>query len=215
MQSASSKTTTSRGNRRGRRAHRRTTTLRSALSRRGFTLFEMLLVLAVLAAAIGISWPALSRSYQTQRLRQAAEVVQVRMMAARVHALDTGLTYQFRCEPGGRRFVAIPAEQDPNATSTSSGETVETPKMGGLLPETVQFVADSPGGGGIVHLSDNDLKGLPNAQLYNGAKWGPAILFRADGTATVGEVSLVDKQKQVIRLTVRALTGGVTISSGQ
>lgn len=202
MQSARSEFAASRVRAPRRRARRSRTS-------RGFTLFEMLLVLAVLAAAIAISWPALSRSYQSQRIRQSAEEVQVRIMATRVHALDTGLTYQFRYEPGGRRFVGIPAEQD-----VEGSDAAATPKVSGMLPETVQFVAETHGLT-TTHLSDNDLKGIPNLQLFHGANWGPAILFRPDGTATAADVNLTDKQKQLMRLSIRALTGGVTISTVQ
>ena len=185
---------------------------RTGQHRRGFTILEMVLVLAVLLIAVGISWPAVQRSYESQQLRQSAELVQVRMMAARVHALDTGILYQFRYEPGGRRFLAVPCEQDP-ATAGSLAEGTATPKLAGMLPQSVQFDADIPSQQNLTHIADSDLVGLPDAGLYQGANWGPPILFHSDGTASAAAVRLIDKQKQSLRLIVRPLTGGVTISA--
>ena len=178
--------------------------------RRGFTILEMLLVLAVLLIAVGISWPAVQRSYESQQLRQAAEVVQVRMMAARVHALDTGIMYQFRYEPGGRRFLAVPCDQDP-AAAGSIAEGTAIPKLAGMLPESVQFDSDIPSQQNLTHVAVADLSGLPDSDLYQGASWGPPIMFHPDGTASAAEVRLIDKQKQTLRLVVRPLTGGVTV----
>ena len=57
-------------------------------ARSGLTLFEMLLVIAVLAVAAGLSWPSIARIYALQQIREGAEMVQVRLASAR--ALLTG-----------------------------------------------------------------------------------------------------------------------------
>lgn len=181
-------------------------------SRLGFTLLEMTLVLAVIVIAVGISWPAVQRAFESQQLRQAAELVQVRMMAARVHALDTGLLYQFRYEPGGGRFIAVPLEQDP-VNSGSVAEGTHIPKISGMLPESVQFVLDVQSQLNMSHVAMADLEGLPDAESFQGVGWGPPVIFRADGTASGGEVHLVDKQKRTLRLVIRPLTGGVAIAA--
>ncbi|MGE5192520.1 MAG: Tfp pilus assembly protein FimT/FimU [Deltaproteobacteria bacterium] len=70
-------------------------------SRGGFTLFELLIILAVLVTVVAVSWPALEQFHLQYQLRQGGALVQARMAGARVHAVDTGVDYQFRFEPGG------------------------------------------------------------------------------------------------------------------
>src|SRR6476646_10768141 len=77
-------------------------------ARPGYTLFELLVVVAILATAVALTWPALERFYLEHRVRQAGQLVQARLAGARVHAVDTGFDYQFRFEPDGQRFLVLP-----------------------------------------------------------------------------------------------------------
>jgi prepilin-type N-terminal cleavage/methylation domain-containing protein len=104
----------------------------------GFTLVEMLLVLAVLMMMAGLVWPSVTRLYSEHSLRQAAEGVRVRLTAARVNAIATGIAYQFRFEPSGRRFVVLPVSSD-DAAGTPGQSTRPAWKVSGALPYKVQF----------------------------------------------------------------------------
>src|SRR5260370_35220797 len=75
---------------------------------RGFTLFELLVVVAILATVVAVSWPALERFHLEYRVRQAGQLVQARLAGTRVHAIDTGYDYQFRFEPDAQRFLILP-----------------------------------------------------------------------------------------------------------
>jgi hypothetical protein len=78
-------------------------------ARRGFTLFDL-----------SIAWPSVNWMYRRQRLEQGAELVRARLGSARVNAVETGLVYQFRFEPGGRRFLILPYDAEAlEATDTS------------------------------------------------------------------------------------------------
>src|SRR5204862_8120765 len=79
--------------------------------RRAFTIFEIWLVLAVMVMIVGLLWPAIENLNTEYSLRQAGQLVQARMAGARVPAIDLGAPYQFRYEPGGRRFLVIPYDQ--------------------------------------------------------------------------------------------------------
>lgn len=178
---------------------------------RGFTLLEMLLVLAVIAVALGFSYPAISRMYQGRRIRQAAELIQVRMMAARVHAVETGIEYQFLVEPDGRRFVAVPLEFDPEIQGEHDERTRE--KLAGFLPDTMRFVLTASAAQ-VLKAPPVNLQGMSGAELFQGANWSPAVTFYADGTATEGQVEIRDKYDQSSHVSVRPLTGGITIAAG-
>lgn len=173
-----------------------------------FTLFEVVLVLVVMVGLLGIAWPSLNRIHDHHRLRQSGELVQVRLMAARVRALETGLIYQFCFEPNGRRFIAAPLEQDP----ANSGGTAPASAVAGMLKAGVSFEAGSWGTG--VPISEVVLNRLPDAAEYQGLTCAGPILFYPDGTALAPAPLVLRSDKQhAVQLTVRSLTGGVTLAA--
>src|SRR5262245_9272864 len=94
---------------------------------RGYTLFELLVVVAILATLVAPAWPALERFYLEYRVRQAGQLVQARLAGTRVHAVDTGFDYQFRFEPEGQRFLVLPYDSQALATlQTASSPTTGT-----------------------------------------------------------------------------------------
>jgi prepilin-type N-terminal cleavage/methylation domain-containing protein len=73
--------------------------LPSPAPRAAFTLLELLLVLALIAAVAALAWPALDRPLATQRLRRAAEQVRMQLIKTRTKAINTGETFSFRYQP--------------------------------------------------------------------------------------------------------------------
>lgn len=172
-----------------------------------FTLLEMILVLTILLAVLTVSYPALNHLYVGHQLRQGADEVQVRLMACRVRAIEAGIAYQFRFEPGGQRFVAVPFD----AAALAGAGASSLWKFGGQLPSTVQFVSDSVFQGAGEELPAALLAGLPNAAEMQGAHWSLPILFKPDGSSNGAQVELKGKDGDTMRVAVRALTGGVTV----
>jgi prepilin-type N-terminal cleavage/methylation domain-containing protein len=186
---------------------RRQRLLCSERSDAAFTLLEMILVLTILLTVLTVSYPALNHLYVVHQLRQGADEVQVRLMACRVRAIEAGLTYQFRFEPGGQRFVAVPYD---SATMTGGSSLW---KHGGELPATVQFVSNSVFPGMGEELPAGLLNGLSNAGEMQGAHWSAPILFKPDGSSSGGVFELKGKDGDIRTVSVRALTGGVTVAS--
>lgn len=170
----------------------------------------MMLVLIVLVATLAISFPSLSRIYGHHQLRQGAELAQVRLTSARVHALESGIIYQFRYEPGGRRFVVLPYEMD-----AVTARTGEASSGGGLYKQADELSANArfASGGGTQNLSDSLLSGMPNAGTLIGVAWSAPILFFPDGTSTSAIIDVADPKGDTVRLSVRSLTGGVTLGT--
>src|SRR5262245_57873290 len=80
-------------------------------SRSGYTLFELLLVLAVLLIVVGLTWSSLAGAYKHQRLASAAHDVRMRLAATRAQAIESGAILQFVYEPGARAYSVLPLEQ--------------------------------------------------------------------------------------------------------
>jgi type II secretion system protein H len=183
------------------------------LRSRGFTLFEMLLVVGLVAVAAALAWPAAQRLYETHPLQQAAEQVRARLAWTRVHALQTGLAYQFRFEPGGSHFLAVP--HLPENAEAADGVSLAMPpdsRFADSLPEGTCFAAvRCP----LERLSSRSLRGLPEAETLRQIAWTPPVLFHPDGRATRAVVTVVDARRQSIALAVNVLTGGVTATGVQ
>ena len=190
--------------------------------RHAFTIFELLIVLAILVTTLAISWPVLDRIHTEYRLRQGGHLVQARLAGARVHAIDTGFDYQFRYEPGGQRFLVIPYDQQALQTTGASGANGPTgagagtrppKKIAGRLPSTqTQFDPGSSGGSVPQSVPAEWLSGIHDADQFTGVSWSVPLLFHADGTATTGQVAIRDKQSRVVTVSIRALTGSVSVS---
>ncbi len=192
----------------------------------GFTMIEMLLVLGVIAVIIAVAWPNVIRLTGQQRLLESGEKVRSLAASARIHAIESGLVYQFRYEPGGRRFVVIPFEREfesvsPDARGTGSSTGLgRFSKAAGLLPEGVSFTAPTlmgststtPSASGGQKIPGELFSGLPDAAKLEQASWSGPILFQSDGTGTDVSFELVDRRNQRVTLTVRGVTGAVTVS---
>jgi hypothetical protein len=181
--------------------------------RAGLTLFEILVVLALLATAMAVSWPAVQRLASRQNLAQAAETARIRLLAARIHAIEQGMPYQFRFEPGGGRFCILPGDSATEPPVAPGGGTVRLPVASGKLPGKVQFDPLEMGtvGGGMI--LETRFVGLPDARDLAVINWSPPIVFEADGSTNDQTIQLSEPSTGVIyRLALRGLTGGILIS---
>jgi len=188
---------------------------------RGFTLVEMLLVLAVLAVFAGMTVPAVMRMFGQQKLTGSAERVRSAIASARIRAIESGLIYQFCCEQNGSRFVVVPYELD-YASSSQGGQAVGVKTLGrayGFLPKTIVFKSVMVRNAGNLtpaassyKLSMPSLEGLPNAGDLASVNWSSPILFHPEGSANVdAEITVGDAKSQQILMRIRAFTGAVTM----
>lgn len=192
-------------------------------------MLEMLLVLIVIGVILAVAWPNVIRLTRQQKLTESAEKVRALLASGRVHAIDSGLVYQFRHEPGGYSFVVVPFEREfeavnPNNQSAGAAEGLgRFSKASGTLPDGVKFTAPSllsPTGSGASgaatglgqKLSSDALSGLPNASKLESVSWSGPILFQPNGTAADASLELVDKYNQRITLHVRGVTGAINVS---
>ncbi|GAB4149492.1 MAG: hypothetical protein Tsb009_23770 [Planctomycetaceae bacterium] len=189
--------------------------------RSGFTLVEMLIVMTVLVIIAGIVLPIMSDQYNEYRLENAATVVHEEFANARTHAVDTGLAYQFRFEPNGRRYLIIPAETDADDANAGQGNGDGTepyrPRVAQSLPDGFEFSIESTDNGTTPNIETEQipeslLAGLPDANELAGVSWSPAIMFYPDGTSQSAQFIIKDSRKQFVRFSVRELTGAVSVS---
>ncbi len=186
----------------------------------GFTLLELLLVLGVLVIIASLSWPRMMRYVQENSLKQNVETVRRELAATRIHAIESGLTYQFRYEPTGQMFLVFPFERPTVPESTDATMTNRIPSeaklktVEGQLSTEFQFepTTDSMGQSmGGQRLNENWLSLLKNGARYTQTAWSPPILFRPSGESQDARLIVRDKSGNTVTLNVRGLTGGVTV----
>jgi prepilin-type N-terminal cleavage/methylation domain-containing protein len=103
---------------------------------RGFTLLEMLIVLAILAAVAAWTWPSMRRQMIDSELRDAGKQVRDQLARARHRAVDTGTLQQFRFQPGQRGFEVTVLPLATLDCNTASTLTVDASAVGGALGTT-------------------------------------------------------------------------------
>lgn len=182
----------------------------------GFTLLEIVLVLSVIVVIISMTWPSLMRYAAQEQLRDAAISVRHELAGCRIHAVENGLVYQFRYEPGGRYYAALPYDRPDTGNSktdvsnsrvkTSNGPAVTLHK----LPETLQFQVkpSQP----VEQLAPEWQAMLSQREPLGIVSWSVPLLFFMDGTSDNATVIVEDQQGNSQTLTLRGLTGGVTSS---
>jgi len=181
--------------------------------RAGFTLFEMLLVLVLVSIMLGLAWPALGRLSTRQQLVQSAELARIRLLTARVHAIEQGLPYQFRFEPGGQRYCILPGDSAAEPALEAGEGTVRLPVASGKLPGRITFddVEMGTTGGGLI--PEPRFSTLPDSRDLAIVNWSPPIVFQSDGTGPDQTLTLSDPgEARSIVIALRGLTGGVIVS---
>jgi len=78
------------------------------MTRRAFTLFELLIVLAVIVMIMGIAMPSVSRMNTRSRLSSAAREFQADLNRARLIAMESGEAHVFHFLPGTGHYEIIP-----------------------------------------------------------------------------------------------------------
>ena len=200
--------------------------------RRAYTLLELLLVLAVILAIAGAVTPTVVERMGDYKLKRGCEMARSAISSSRIHAIDLSSVYQFRFEPNGRRYLAIPTDTEALITSQTGSAAAasqglpRTAIVTGELPEDLSFqavaISTSPSTmpaaatglppGGTDPAWTAAFGHVPNSGNYSSAAWSAPIIFRPDGSAMEAALNVVDKKGEGFQLRVRELTGEVTVS---
>jgi prepilin-type N-terminal cleavage/methylation domain-containing protein len=206
------------------RAHRG-----SVVGRRGFTLLELMLVLAIIAAIGAIAFPAFHGVLDRQRLQASAEKIRLELDRARLLAMKTGQAQMFECAPGQGKFSVHPLTQQSDITNAAEGAKVltqfgtvaETAENGLLLAtdqsalsgdvkeleEKITFVS-------CVVATDSRAYTLAQQSMsgqVSTTNVGQIIVFYPDGSTSNAEVRLQNERGEVRAVRLRGLTGHVKI----
>jgi prepilin-type N-terminal cleavage/methylation domain-containing protein len=177
------------------------------LRRRGLTLFELLLVLAILVLVAAITVPSLASMYSTFRVTSAADAIRAAWARARARAIDDGRQYRFGIVPGtGSYRVAPDGGQFWGGAQSAggSGGAAEPLVIDDTVPEGVLLTAPEMGSG----------SGTGGSSAGGGADangYVPIVVFLPDGRAREDVKMVIGRGRgRSLVLKLRSLTGAVT-----
>jgi prepilin-type N-terminal cleavage/methylation domain-containing protein len=181
---------------------------RPCRSRSGVTLFEMLVVLALLVVAASIAWPAVEGSFQTARLRNAADRLRTVWSEARLEAMRTGTIHEFRYESGGPTYQV----RSWASLATAPAETAAPERPHNDFEAAFAETALPPGVTFATGMQDIDQRAgltaaVTGANVAAEGNYSPPILFYPDGTTVDAVVFLQNERNLYIRVALRSLTG--------
>jgi len=176
--------------------------------RRAFTLFEVMLVMALIVLIAAVSYPSLESMYSYYRVQAAADTLRSSWAEARTHAMEEGRAYRFSIVAGKGNFRVAPdaaeywTDEVPAAADPNNPPLVQS----GALAKGVRFRrADAPSG-------DSDADTALPVDSVASSQWTPLAVFLPDGTAREDVAIVLEgsgARPLVVRL--RALTGGVSV----
>lgn len=173
---------------------------------RGYTLVELLIVLAVVASLAGLSWPAVREMLAKSELRNAARQFRAALVKVRLDAIQSGTVRQLRYRPGRGRFeVSALASLDDEQSGDEPGLAARAPPNGSgedRLGAGVSFQEpDEP--------QPEDRP--PDSAEPETQPWAAPILFYPNGQTSNARVRLEGRRGYHIEVTLRGITGAVTV----
>jgi len=197
------------------------------IARNGFTLLELLLVLALLVMIAALVIPALQLTMKDQRLRKSGDLLRSQMGKARVRAMKTGRMHALWIEPGGDHYRIEPwitgdealegnqaAMQGVGGLAAANSSTLSDPNLmmtEETLPEGILFynaetVQDNRA---ALALQQGASAAAGAAQS---APTAPPILFYPDGTTSSARLAVTDGEGSFVVVAIRGLTGIAQVS---
>jgi prepilin-type N-terminal cleavage/methylation domain-containing protein len=192
--------------------------------RAGYTLFEVILVSAILCSLAMLAVPVFDTMSSSMRLTEAADQIRAAWADARAHAISEGRPYRFSYLPNRGNYRVAPDANDfwssaGTQSTTASGNTPVNQQHAYIgenrLPRGVRLASTDPsapgaGGGGA---TGND-SFLPVGSISPGS-WEKGAVFQPDGSADDLEISFNSRGNRPLILRLRGLTGAVTVRKTQ
>ena len=182
--------------------------------RGGYTLLELMIVLAILLIVSVMATPPLMERLRSGHVQEAAQQVSEVLAAARTYAIDTGVDYNFRFEVGGHVVIAIPAEprETLGNSNGSESDTADFLYRSRTLSDTIVLQYSHGSKSGTVTLKPAALGNLEDSGNLASKSWSEPILFRFDGSSKSTTFRVMDKESRSCDVSVRGLTGAISTS---
>ena len=179
----------------------------------GYTLLELIIVVAILAMVLSLALPTMRKMSYKGRLQDAARQVRIKLVRARLDAIESGQVRLFRYQPGTGYYETLSGSQETDAADALALMTGNHAPIDDRLLEGEVEVETAPQNelaGGVFFL-DAAGNGSDNFEQPQGMGWSAPIVFLPNGRTMNARLSLGNEQYRV-DLALRGLTGTVKIS---
>lgn len=168
--------------------------------RRGYTLIELLAVMAVLVLIAAVVIPSVAAFRGDSRPRAAADAIRGELAVARARAKEEGRPYRVALSEDGKRLRRAPDEPDFGEVSASGGASGSSPAVDYAFDTVTASVVPEP-------------DSAPPAAV-NG--WTTLATVLPDGTCREDSVlvSLKDGDGPQLQLRIRGLLGRSRVVAG-
>ena len=189
----------------------------------GFTLLEVLLVVAILLVMMAVAVPTYDALIVGRRIDNSADAIQLSLQRTRVKAIHTGQSQVFRFNIGASDYTVQPwltgadaNDAGPGATiMTQTGMAVETDDRTGAMTDVATGdESDQTLEEGVLFASvqtQSDSRNLLAQQQAGMAMavstWSAPIVFYPDGSSTTAEIILQNPKGSRRSIQLRGLTG--------
>ena len=186
---------------------------RSQARRSGYTLLEIILVIALIVAFAAISAPAINSMYRSVQLDAGVDVLKSALVEARLNAIEHGRPYRVAILHGDWNVRVAP--ESPEFWDGSGTRTFASAQQGDDPP----FVREAEAPEGIrIHPMKEDgtiVRGNAAQEIESKEippdQWQTLAVFFPDGTAHKNVKVMLTYENLAPRLlTLRGLTGGVS-----
>ncbi|MGE3313608.1 MAG: Tfp pilus assembly protein FimT/FimU [Planctomycetaceae bacterium] len=198
--------------------------------RSGYTLFEMLMVQALLVAMVAASWPALRSPLGKSQLVDAAKQLRVELIKARHRAIETGVAQQFRYQPGADVYEIAPAGKKSSEKNSLSARMKTESRSGSFdnaeeaevvtcrkLPSDISFAdgstqdeSDSDRTTEVVS-KESQQERTTESWSVGDEEWSSPVVFHPNGRTSNAKISLRGASDFQIEVSLRGLTGIASI----
>jgi prepilin-type N-terminal cleavage/methylation domain-containing protein len=197
---------------------------------RGYSLMEMIVVLALIASLSAIALPALFRPLAKAELREAARQMQAALLDARTRAVESGVVQELRYEPGGRRYEIRASGQEDQGPASAVPNTATMPNTAaaGVAAQPLRSAALEPVAetlpDGIVFADPQEesraepLQALATTSppaveesATTGKRWTTLLHFYPNGRSPNCRLKLRGSKSWSVELMLRGLTGTVFV----
>ncbi len=178
---------------------------RLSSTRTGFSLIEIIIVVALMVTIGAMTAPAMVGFFGSQKLAKAADKVRTEMGRARVEAIRSGDIYAFYFRPEMTSYTVAPFNSSFNERMLPSEQKGEDERGTDSnfdeerLPRGITFAAadSQPDARVAQSMADKDVS-LSSLR---------PILFYPDGTSQNAVLILENEKQELYKITLRGLTG--------
>ncbi len=181
--------------------------LHARQQRLGFTLMEVIVVLAIIAIVGAMALPAFDSWMQSQQLSESVDQLRTHLLQARTRAMEESRAYRFAWDENGSSYRIAPDEIEdwPDLVASQAG-----PMLGNSM-QTSGLVIEHTLGDKVKFLPSEASMGLgPIYILFKPS--GEAVVLSSDGIELASvDVVLMNHRQEQRAVRVRAITGSSTV----